>query len=185
MMLSNIDLLHAIKNGSLAVEPFFEQCIRPAGLLLTLGSTLLKPQPGKVVDVLNKVVPDYDEIRISKEHPYAIAPGEFLLAHTDELVTVGQNLGFFIEGRSTLARVGLTIVQTAMIVYPGHSKRAITLELANHGVNSVLLYPRMKIARAAVFELKTPSPEKYDEEGKYRVQSLVGPPIFDNEFVDD
>ena len=102
-----------------------------------------------------------------------------------ENVTVGSSLGFMIEGRSTLARVGLTIVQTAMMVYTGHSDRPVTLELANHGPNPILLYPNMKIARVVLFELKTPSTVRYDDTGKYRGQQSVGVPIFYNEILQD
>lgn len=184
MMFSNEDIQRALKDGSLVVKPLNAKAIRAAGLTLHLGSHLLKPKVGKVVDVKNRIVPDYEEVVIEDDRPYRLEPSEFLLAHTYEEVTVGSNLGFFIEGRSTLARVGLTIVQTAMLVYPGHRERTITLELANHGPNPILLYPRMKIARAAIFELRTPSTEQYDDAGKYRNQSIVGVPIFENEIME-
>ena len=183
MMHSNVDLLNAIKKGDLEIEPFSEKIIRPSGLTFHLGEDLLRPLPGKTVDVKNKVIPDYEEIKLLEDKPYELKPGEFLLGHTLETVTVGPNLGFFIEGRSTLARVGLTIVQTAMLVYPGHRKRSITLELANHGPNPILLYPKMKIARAAIIELKTPCSEQYDDAGKYQGQTSVGKPIFKNEIM--
>jgi dCTP deaminase len=138
-----------------------------------------------VVDVKNKIAPDYRQITLSLDSPYRLEPGEFVLGHTLQTVTVGPSLGFFIEGRSTLARVGLTIVQTAMLVYPGHSDRTVTLELANHGPNPILLYPRMKIARVALFQMKTPSSERYDDDGKYRNQVWVGEPIFENEILED
>jgi dCTP deaminase len=184
MMFSSEDIKAAIAEGSLKVEPFHERCVRPSGLTLHLGADLLKPLPGKVVDVKNRIIPDYDEITITEEAPYELQPHEFVLAHTYESVTVGEKIGFLIEGRSTLARVGLTIVQTAMLVYPGHSGRSITLELANHGPNPILLYPKMKIARVALFELKSPSKARYDDAGKYREQSSVGKPIFENEFLE-
>lgn len=183
MMLSNEDIKLAIKNRELIIQPFSETYIRASGITLHLGKHLLKPIPGTVVDVKNRVAPSYDEIIIEEEKPYPLAPGEFLLGHTYQTVTVGPSLGFLIEGRSTLARVGLTIVQTAMLVYPGHRDRAITLELANHGANTILLYPKMKIARVALIELKTPSSENYDDKGKYRHQSVVGVPIFENEIL--
>ena len=185
MMLSNEDIKQAISAGELVVEPFHEELIKSAGVTLHLGSLLLKPLPGKVVDVKRRIVPDFDEITITDQQPYALQPGEFMLGHTYQNITVGSSLGFFIEGRSTLARVGLTIVQTAMLVYPGHRNRAVTLELANHGPNPILLYPKMKIARVALFLLKTPSSERYDDEGKYREQSVVGRPIFKDEFLKD
>ena len=183
MMYSDHDIRAAIASGNLVIEPYKPEMAKPAGLTLHLGETLLKPLVGKIVDVKNKIVPDYQTITITADRPYQLETGEFLLAHTYEKVSVGRNLGFFIEGRSTLARVGLTIVQTAMLVYPGHKNRAVTLELANHGPNPILLYPLMKIARAAIFELKTPSTLDYDEAGKYRVQDSVGAPIFEDEFL--
>lgn len=185
MMLSNEDIKNAITSGQIKIDPFRDEFVKAAGILMHLGATLLKPLPGNVVDVKNKIIPDFREITISSDAPYTLQPGEFLLGHTYEKVTVGANLGFFIEGRSTLARVGLTIVQTAMMVYPGHRNRAVTLELANHGPNPILLYPKMKIARVALFELKTPSSEQYDDAGKYREQHVVGRPIFENEIMEE
>lgn len=185
MMLSNEDIKKSLENGELIIEPFTPAIVKSAGITLHLDHTLLKPKPGIIVDIKNKIVPEYEEIVLEDDgEPYKLAPGEFLLGATFEKVTVGSSLGFLIEGRSTLARVGLTIVQTAMLVYPGHRNRPVTLELANHGPNPILLYPKMKIARVALFELKTPSSEQYDDAGKYRNQNGVGVPIFKNEILD-
>lgn len=185
MMLSNEDIKRAIKSGQLVIKPFQDDFIRAAGITLHLGPNLLKPIPGVIVDIKKGIMPEYTEFKIEDDKPYTLQPGEFILGHTYQTVTVGQSLGFFIEGRSTLARLGLTIVQTAMMVYPGHRDRTVTLELANHGVNPILLYPKMKIARVAVFELRTPSTEQYDDTGKYRNQMLVGKPIFENEMLEE
>lgn len=185
MMLSNEDLKRAIKSGELKVQPYSETWIRACSLTLHLGHLLLRPKPGTVVDIKNKIIPDYEEIRIEMDKPHPLVPGEFVLGHTYQSISVGSSLGFLIEGRSTLARLGLTIVQTAMLVYPGHRNRTVTLELANHGPNTILLYPRMKIARAAMVELRTPSSDPYDDTGKYRNQELVGKPVFDNEFMEE
>lgn len=184
-MLSNEDIKVVLSTGELVVDPFRPEFIRASSITMHLGHHLLKPLPGKVVDVKNKIVPDFEEIMIADEKPYPLQPGEFLLGHTYQKVTVGPNLGFFIEGRSTLARVGLTIVQTAMLVYPGHRARTVTLELANHGPNTILLYPKMKIARVALFQMKTPCSEQYDDKGKYRGQGIVGRPIFKDEILND
>lgn len=184
-MLSSGDIRKAIESGDLVVEPLFKGSIRPAGLRLHLGETLLKPLPGKVVDVKNNVAPDYQEIKITLDKPYRLEPSEFILAATYEKVTVGAEIGFFIEGRSTLARVGLTVVQTAMMVYPGHTQRAVTLELANHGPNPILLYPKMKIARVALVRLSSATEELYDVNGKYREQEDVGAPMFVDEIVEE
>jgi len=185
MMLSDEDIKNVIKNGELKITPFSDKWIRSSGITLHLGEELLKPRGGYVVDVLKAEPPPYDQIIITPDKPYTLRPGEFMLGHTYQRVTVGASIGFLIEGRSTLARVGLTIVQTAMMVYPGHSDRAVTLELANHGPNPILLYPKMKIARVGLFELKSPSVIRYDDTGKYRGQQSVGLPIFRDEIMSD
>jgi dCTP deaminase len=185
MMLSDVDIRNAIKQGDLVFEPFHESAVRPAGVTLHLGETILRPIPGTIVDVRTKTLPDYETIILTDDNPLILEPGGFVLGATFEKVTVGNRYGFLIEGRSTLARVGLTIVQTAMLVYPGHRDRAVTLELANHGVNAIKLYPQMKIARAAIFELKTASAESYDDRGKYAGQTDVGPPIFKSEIREE
>ena len=182
MMLSDTDLREVIRDGELAIEPFSDSMIRAAGVTLHLAPEILVPESGAVVDVKSGTAPAYETVMATEDKPFTLNPGDFVLGATFEKVSVGASLGFFIEGRSTLARVGLTIVQTAMLVYPGHRGRAVTLELANHGANPILLYPEMKIARAAVFKLQTPASELYDDTGKYKDQASAGPPIFKNEF---
>lgn len=182
-MLSNEDIKELLRTGELVIEPYRDAMLRACGITMHLGHDLLRPLPGKVVDVKNKITPDYDTLTLEDDRPYHLKPGEFVLGHTYEKVSVGPSVGFLIEGRSTLARVGLTIVQTAMLVYPGHRGRTVTLELANHGPNTILLYPKMKIARVALFRFTSPSSELYDDKGKYREQVSVGPPIFDDEFM--
>lgn len=181
-MLSNEDILRAIENKEFEITPFHEDQMRPAGLTFHLGDTLLKPKPGKVIDVKKQELPEYDEIIITDDEPYLLKSGEFLLGQTAEKVTIGDSLGFMIEGRSTGARLGLTVVQTAMIVDTGHTDRAITLELKNNGPNDILLYPNMKIARAVLFRLSKPTSINYDrEKGKYRNQKNGGKPILQDE----
>ena len=127
MMLSNEDIKKVLENGDLVIDPYYPEYLRGAGLTLHLGERLLKPKPGRVVDVKNRIAPEYEEIFITDDKPYCMQPGEFILGHTYQAVSVGPSLGFFIEGRSTLARIGLTIVQTAMLVYPGHKNRKARL----------------------------------------------------------
>ncbi len=185
MMLSNQDIELALKSGELKIEPYFPKAMEAAGVTLHLGYDILKPLSGKTVDVKKKILPDYQEIKMEDDKPYCLMPQEFVLGHTYENITVGMSLGFFIEGRSTLARLGLTVVKTAMLVQPGHRNRTITLELANHGPNPLLLYPKMKIAKAALFKLASPTTIAYDDKGKYRLQSTVGRPVFTKEFLEE
>lgn len=184
MMLSDYDIQKAIEARDLVIDPFRPEFVRTAGVTLHLGPTLLRPRPGTIVDVKTKTIPTYDTITITDNEPHILQPQEFILGATLQRVTVGASLGFLIEGRSTLARVGLTIVQTAMLVYPGHRDRPVTLELANHGANPIALYPRMKIARVVLFRLESPATQRYDDTGKYRAQTDTGAPVFNDEIWD-
>jgi len=186
MMLSDIDIEAAMQAGQLVISPYFQRSLEAAGVTLHLGYDILKPLAGKTVDVKHKILPDYQPITMADDKPYCLMPQEFVLGHTYENITVGNQLGFFIEGRSTLARLGLTVVKTAMLVQPGHCNRTVTLELANHGPNPLLLYPKMKIAKAALFQLNSATSRAYDaNNGKYRTQSTVGKPVFTKEFLEE
>jgi dCTP deaminase len=184
-MLSNEDIKLALTKNEIIISPFSNSQLRSCGITLHLGHNLLKPQKDSVIDVKYGKNCSYQDFKISDIEPYTLQSGEFLLAHTLEEVTLSTKHSLLIEGRSTLARVGLTIVQTAMLVEPGHSGRAITLELVNHGPNPINLYPKMKIARALIFELHSHSTEPYDIDGKYKDQKIVGQPLFLDEFQEE
>lgn len=72
--------------------------------------------------------------------PFTLEPGEFILAMTHERVSIPKNLIGLVEGRSTYARVGLSMHQTAPWIQPGWNGR-IVLEIKNHGPVTIELYP--------------------------------------------
>jgi deoxycytidine triphosphate deaminase len=53
---------------------------------------------------------------------FELAPGAFVLALTYESITVPKKLIALVEGRSTYARVGLSMHQTAPWIQPGFSR---------------------------------------------------------------
>lgn len=86
-----------------------------------------------------------------------------------------------LEGRSTIARLGITVVQTAMIADSGTQPRRLTLEIKNNGPHDVLLYPQLRLLRAIFFKLSQEASFGYDEEGRYKNEQIK--PIFnENEF---
>lgn len=180
-MLSDNDIRRAIDRDEIIIDPFTEDHLRPSGVVFHLGESLLQSPEHEIVDVRSGKPPAYDLISIAPNSPFTLPPRGFVLGQTLERVSLSTRYSLMIEGRSTLARLGLTIVQTATLVYPGHTSRSITLELANHGPHSILLYPGMKIARGMFFELSSPASYHYDSEGKYQSQIEVGEPIFSNE----
>lgn len=78
--------------------------------------------------------------RFGKRETYVIDPEEFILALTHERITMPRNLIAMVEGRSTYARVGLSMHQTAPWIQPGWSGQ-ITLEIRNSGPLKIALTP--------------------------------------------
>ncbi len=71
---------------------------------------------------------------------YELKPGEFVLAMTHESVSLPTNIIGRVEGRSTYARVGLSMHQTAPWIQPGWQGH-ITLEIMNNGPWKISLQP--------------------------------------------
>ena len=85
---------------------------------------------------------DLDEYdRHGKRQTFCIEPGELILAMTYEKITVPDDMIALIEGRSTYARVGLSMHQTAPWIQPGWPGKAIVLEIYNMGPLSITLTP--------------------------------------------
>ena len=74
------------------------------------------------------------------ERFHEIKPGDFVLARTLESITVSRSMIARVEGRSTYARVGLSMHQTAPWIQPGWSG-CIILELKNNGPLTIKLTP--------------------------------------------
>ena len=69
---------------------------------------------------------------------FTLKPGQFVLAQTLERVQIPSSLMGFVEGRSSYARLGVTVHATAPKIDPGFCGH-ITLEMANFGELSVEL----------------------------------------------
>jgi dCTP deaminase len=104
---------------------------------------------------------------ISLEQPYKMKPGEFLHGKTHERIKLPTHLAGMIEGRSSLARLGLGVHITAPTVQTGFEGRLV-LEMCNHGPFTLELKPRMKIAQLVLEHLSLPASGGYS--GQYQGQ---------------
>lgn len=92
-----------------------------------------------------------DAIVLTPDQAFFIHPGEFALAVTHESVTLPANMVGWLDGRSSLARLGLMVHVTAHRIDPGWSGQVV-LEFFNSGKLPLALRPLMKIG-ALSFEL--------------------------------
>ncbi len=99
-----------------------------------------------------------DEIEIADDKAFFLHPGELALAVTHESITLPSNMVGWLDGRSSLARLGLMVHATAHRIDPGWSGN-IVLEFFNSGKLPLALKPKMKIG-ALSFELLSDHAEK-------------------------
>lgn len=118
---------------------------------------------------LNSVMSD--EIVLEEDKSFFLHPGELALAVTHESITLPGNIVGWLDGRSSLARLGLMVHVTAHRIDPGWSGN-IVLEFFNGGKLPLALKPMMKIG-AVSFEIMSDFAEKpYNSrlDAKYRDQ---------------
>lgn len=99
-----------------------------------------------------------DEIEIEDDKSFFLHPGELAIAVTYESITLPGNMVGWLDGRSSLARLGLMVHVTAHRIDPGWSGN-IVLEFYNSGKLPLALKPKMKIG-ALSFELLSSYAEK-------------------------
>lgn len=160
MILSDLTLEKMISSGELGVSPFTEGSIQPASLDCRLGRHFLvvEDRQMQTIDLNSEII--YREI---EDDSITIPPHSFLLATTLENVKLPQNLTAFVEGRSSIGRIGL-FIQNAGWVDPGFEGQ-ITLELYNANSLPIRLEAGRRICQL-VFCLmdqkaKTPYAGKY------------------------
>ena len=109
---------------------------------------------------------DKIEYKTIKTDTYILLPGQFVLATTMEYVSLPDNLTAFVEGRSSLGRLGL-FIQNAGWVDPGFEGE-ITLELFNANRCAIELKAGRRIGQLVFAEMDDTALQPYM--GKYQGQ---------------
>ena len=91
---------------------------------------------------------------------YELKPNQFILGQTLEYIELPNYLAARIEGKSSLARLGISIHATAPTVQAGYAGK-LTLEITRIGPFRVMLKPGMAIAQLIVERLGLPAVQGY------------------------
>jgi dCTP deaminase len=94
-------------------------------------------------------------IEVAEDEPFIMQPGDFALANTIENLELADDLLGRMEGRSSIARLGITVHSTAAVFEPGWIGTA-TMELSNLGRMAVALYPGMRICAFSFQQVSSP-----------------------------
>lgn len=175
MIFSDRTIKDLISKGSIQIFPEFDPAnIRPAGIRLHLGKELLIPRKGQMVDLDSDEEVHFTKQLISDEG-FILRPNEFVLGSTYERFQVPRNVVCHVDGRSTVARIGLAIHCTSGIIDGNFEEaRTIVLEMKNQGPFDLVLRYRMAIAMLSFNQLTTEIEQSAQKQ--YKGQQGVLPP---------
>lgn len=172
MILSDRDIVDLMKSGRLTIDPLTADQVQPASVDLRLGSHYLKIDENKMESITMDVEPTYLDIHSAD---IVIPPHSFLLATTKEYVKLPNDITAFVEGRSSIGRMGL-FIQNAGWVDPGF-EGTLTLELYNANRLPLKLKSGRRICQLVLAKLSSECVNPY--RGKYQSQrETVGSRIY-------
>lgn len=162
MVLSDVSIKKAVKDGRIVINPYDEKKVQPSSYDVTLDNKFLifKHTGDTCIDPKKDAFEIMEEVEITEDKPFVLHPGEFALASLFEWLEVGNDLVARIEGKSSLGRIGLLIHSTAGYIDPGW-KGKITLELSNVAKLPILLHYKMKIGQLSFSQLTEPAENTY------------------------
>lgn len=142
------------------LNPADNALVNPASVNLRIGTTVVVESPGGgtyEVDITDTHV----------DNPFLVDPGEWILTHTQEVITLTDKQEAEVCLRSSAARAGW---QHALAGYidPSWSGR-ITLEFQNVRRFQVLpIYPGLQLCQLRVRALDSAPDSNYSQTGRYQ-----------------
>lgn len=183
--LSDVDIEAWLLRGDLVIDPLPDPA-RISGISIDLRLNnkfrvfadytapyidLSGPRP-EVEHLVGKIMGK--EIEILPEDAFFLHPGELVLASTLESVSIPDHLVGWLDGRSSLARLGLMVHVTAHRIDPGWSGQ-IVLECFNSGKLPLALRPAMAICAISFEQLSSPARRPYNKRDTAKYRDQVGP----------
>lgn len=173
MVLTDREIQAAIANGQIKIDPSPSQiAYSSTSLDLTLSKFLREWKKSGVKGLEQIICPATDGYKFSDfsaafsetkkitSKGYVLEPRVFVLGWTEEEVElpISSRLAARVEGKSSLARLGIGIHITAPTIHAGF-EGPIQLEICNHGPLKVRLKPGMPVCQL-IFEQTLGTPDK-------------------------
>lgn len=172
MILSDKTIQKMLSAGKLKIDPMEPEQIQPASVDIRLGNTfsVVEDLPAGVISLDGKV-----EYKTITSDTYVLLPNQFVLATTMEYFQLPDDMTAFVEGRSSLGRLGL-FIQNAGWVDPGFQGE-ITLELYNANRCAIELRAGRRVGQLVFAHMDGAALNPY--RGKYQGQrGATGSRIF-------
>ena len=163
MIISDRTLRELLASGDLVVDPLDDNSIQPASIDCRLDRHFLTVEHHSASAITLDSELEYREY---EGDAIILPPQSFLLATTVERFKLPCHLTAFVEGRSSIGRIGL-FIQNAGWVDPGFEGR-ITLELYNANSLPIELRAGRRICQLVFCRLDQSASAPYN--GKYKGQ---------------
>lgn len=183
MRLSDRDVVQNIKSGDIKIDPMpSEDCFGSFSVDVRLGHIFQVFQQSQTPFLdLSATMGSYimsgsimKEVVIEKEDKFFLHPGDFALGMTMERIKLANHIVGWLDGRSSLARVGLMVHMTAHSVDPGWDGN-ITFEFFNAGRLPLALKPGMRIGAISFELLSSPTSKPYGVKSGAKYHGQSGP----------
>lgn len=175
MILSDADLRQRLadlnietSNPNFAFDPATQ--IQPCSIDLRLGDIAWKPRRRKRIDLSNnaplgpQITEAFERVSLSYPKGYLLKPGQMLLCRTYEKFSIPVDLMGRLAGRSSLGRLGLSVVGPSNFINPGW-RGHMPLTVLNESPFSVRLYPYLGIVQFCLSTLTQPPQRIYGAVG--------------------
>ncbi len=183
MKLSDVHLTEHLERGEIIIDPPpTAECFGSFSIDLRLGNTFrvftdngcpyldLGSSAG-IQTVYEEVM---QEVVVPDGGAFYLHPGALALGATIERIVLPNHLVGWLDGRSSLARVGLMVHLTAHAIDPGWNGQ-ITLEFFNSGRLPLALRPNMRICAISFEPLSSPTSRPYHSKKGAKYRDQTGP----------
>ena len=187
MRLCDRDIIESLHQKRISVDPMpADEAISGVSVDLKLGNQFrtfsshktayidLSGSRTEVDDAIEKIMSD--EIIIDDDSAFFLHPGELALGITYESITLPDDVVGWLDGRSSLARLGLMVHVTAHRIDPGWSGN-IVLEFFNSGKLPLALRPGMCIGAISFDQMSGPADRPYRKRSNAKYRNQSGPVV--------
>lgn len=177
MRLSSTDIRALFEEGCLEIEansehPFEpDKQIRPSSIDLRISNKFwkFKEDTFKCLDLaspdLSKAIKDnpeimYKKIELQEQDCIEIKPREILLTETLENLKIPDFISGALKGRSSFARLGISIHCTGDYINPGY-QGCMPIQIINNSPIPVKIYPYLSMAQLVLYTLSSEPDVRY------------------------
>ena len=161
-ILSDVTIRELLDRGELQISDIEDKDIQPDSpcIKITNGNT----DESKCIYFGKKI--DYIKETVKDDEWFKIRPGEFVLATTKSYIKIPDYITSWVEGRSSIGRIGL-FTQNAGWIDPGFEGE-ITLELFNATKVPIFIKPNQVVVQLVFAFLDKSASNPYN--GRYQGQ---------------